>query len=75
MTIDDLHDSIERTRSEIRTDVRDLSAKLDVHIAKVADHETRLVPLENFRRTAKWVGGTIVGTGLTALASWFEKHR
>lgn len=52
-----LQEFLSEMREEQRSDMRDLSEKVDSVVEKVAGHETRIVVVENTRRTIKYFAG------------------
>lgn len=61
-------------RKEQREDHETLDSKLDSTLAKIAEHETRLVILEGTRTLLKWGAATVIVTVLGLLVDIFVKH-
>lgn len=62
-------------REEQKKDVTTLAGKVDIVLAKVNDHETRIKIVEETRNTARWLIGVLIVALLGAGADFMFNHR
>lgn len=62
----DLQQYLETMESRAQERHTALVEKVDTVVTKVNDHETRIVLVENTRRTVKWLGATVIGALIVA---------
>ena len=61
-------------RKELREDLQNLGKKVDSAITVLNNHETRMVVVENSRRTMLWLAGTLFAGFVTFLFDLFVNH-
>jgi hypothetical protein len=70
----DLQTYLSERFKEVREDISDVSKKVDKLDTKLDDHETRLVVVENARRTMRWLAGAVIVGFVTFLFDLFLTH-
>lgn len=70
----DMQQFLSEMRQEQREDHQVVVTKLDSVIVKVADHETRIVVVENTRKTMLWLAGTVIVALLGAVLDFLVNH-
>jgi hypothetical protein len=59
----DLQGFLAEMRKEHREDHQELSDKVDIAVNLLHNHETRIVIVENMRKSVRWLIGTVIGGG------------
>jgi hypothetical protein len=70
----DLQQYLKEMRDDQREDHKEVVDKLDAVIVRVQDHETRIVVVENTRKTMRWLTGTVIVALVGALLDFLVNH-